>query len=141
MWNWTGIAKQFMRQGIQKLKNLFNKQLKIGGERGCVEQGQFDDILQTEQIANSSTTALDTTCQQTNSQVHTSEQEAFRQKYQLVEVLNSDGEWVSGYWVHKCLVVANLEGVERKWALVDELGGKYAFWGQIRLPRGGYEKS
>jgi len=67
----------------------------------------------------------------------TSIQKAFQQKYQPVEVLNSDGEWISGYWVHKCLVVANLEGAERKWALVDEREQKYVFCGEIRLPRVG----
>jgi hypothetical protein len=45
-------------------------------------------------------------------------------KYQPVEVLNSEGEWVSGYWVHKCIMVANLESIDRKWALVDEMGSK-----------------
>jgi hypothetical protein len=71
----------------------------------------------------------------TNSLNSTSQQEAFTKKYQPVEVLNSEGEWVSGYWVHKCLEVANLEGIERKYALYDESGAKYAFWGEIRLPR------
>jgi hypothetical protein len=67
--------------------------------------------------------------------VFTSQQETFQQKYQPVEVLNTQGEWVSGYFVHKCLVVANLEGIERKYALYDESGAVYAFWGEIRLPR------
>ncbi|NJO93267.1 MAG: hypothetical protein HC820_00900 [Hydrococcus sp. RM1_1_31] len=97
------------------------------GERGCVEQSQSSSILQTEPIANSSTAEQDTASQQTIFQVHTSQQEAFNRKYQPVEVLNRDGKWISGYWVHKCLVVANLEGVERKWALYDELGEKYVF--------------
>jgi hypothetical protein len=104
------------------------------GERGCVEQEQFDSVLQTEKIANSSTTQKDTSSQ-SNSIDPASQQEAFTRKYQAVEVLNRDGEWISGYFVHKCLVVANLEGIERKYALVDELGGKYAFWGEVRLPR------
>jgi hypothetical protein len=68
-------------------------------------------------------------------QTLTSQQEAFQQKYQPVEVLNSDGEWISGYFVHKCLVVSNLAGVERKYALYDERGDKYVFWGEIRLPK------
>ncbi|NJO94469.1 MAG: hypothetical protein HC820_09350 [Hydrococcus sp. RM1_1_31] len=104
------------------------------GERGCVEQTQFNDVLQNEQIVILPTTTEDTACQ-TNSLVPISQQKAFNQKYQPVEVLNSEGEWISGYFVYKCLIVANLEGVERKYALVDELGGKYAFWGEIRLPR------
>jgi hypothetical protein len=39
------------------------------------------------------------------------------------------------YYVHKCLIVANLEGVERKYALYDEMSEKYVFLGEIRLPR------
>jgi hypothetical protein len=109
------------------------------GERGCVEQGQFDSVLQNEQIANPSPTseAHRKTSFPTSSfnQTLTSQQEAFTKKYQPVEVLNSEGEWVSGYWVHKCLVVANLEGVERKYALYDEGGDKYVFLGEIRLPK------
>jgi len=99
-----------------------------------VEQAQLDGVLQNEQIVTFAIAQKDTSSQ-SNSQVHTSQQESFNQKYQPVEVLNSDGEWVKGYFVHKCFVVANLEGVERKYALVDELGAKYAFWGEIRLPR------
>jgi hypothetical protein len=109
------------------------------GERGCVEQAQSDDVLQTKPARKSSTTC--STHQKTSSHskplnpILTSQQEAFTEKYQAVEVLNSEGEWISGYFVHKCLVVANLEGIERNYALYDELGGKYAFLGQIRLPR------
>jgi hypothetical protein len=66
---------------------------------------------------------------------HNSKQKAFQEKYQPVEVLKSEGEWISGYFVHKCLVVANLAGIVRKWALVDERGDKYVFLGEIRLPR------
>jgi hypothetical protein len=105
------------------------------GERVGVEQLQSDDVLQTEQVSNSSTTQKDTLSQQTNSQNSTWGQKAFQQKYQPVEVRNSDGEWVSGYYVHKCLVVVNLAGIERKYALYDESGAKYVFWGEIRLPR------
>jgi hypothetical protein len=104
------------------------------GERGVVEQVQLDNVLQTDQNANSSTTTENTSFQ-TNSLASTSQQKSFQQKYQPIEVLNSDGEWVSGYWVHKCLVVANLAGIERKYALYDESGAVYAFWGEIRLPR------
>jgi hypothetical protein len=104
------------------------------GERGGTEQAQSVDVLQTDQNANSSTTTENTSFQ-TNSLASTSQQKSFQQKYQPIEVLNSDGEWVSGYWVHKCLVVANLAGIERKYALYDESGAVYAFWGEIRLPR------
>ncbi|NJO94504.1 MAG: hypothetical protein HC820_09575 [Hydrococcus sp. RM1_1_31] len=104
------------------------------GERVGVEQVRSENILQVEQPVDSFTTQEDTTCQ-TNSQDPTSQQEAFNQKYQPVEVLNSDGEWISGYFVHKYLVVANLEGIERKYALYDESGSLYTFWGEIRLPR------
>ncbi|NJO94168.1 MAG: hypothetical protein HC820_07090, partial [Hydrococcus sp. RM1_1_31] len=92
-------------------------------------KGQSDDVLQKSQSVHSSIT------QQIKSLDPTSQQEAFQQKYQLVEVLNSEGEWISGYSVHVCIVVANLAGIERKYALVDERGAKYAFLGQIRLPR------
>ena len=104
------------------------------GERGYVEQTQLGNILQTEQMVNSSTTKKETSSQ-SNSQASTSGQEAFQQKYQPVEVRNSDGEWVGGYLVHNCLVVSNLEGIERKWSLVDESGHKYVFFGEIRVPR------
>jgi hypothetical protein len=95
----------------------------------------FPYILQIEQSANSSTTYLNTSSQQTKSLDSTWGQEAFQQKYQPVEVRNSEGEWVRGYFVHKCLAVANLEGIERKYALVDKSEEKYIFWGEIRLPR------
>jgi AAA domain len=128
-------------QTVEQIKDTTTQQFiqqttKDEGERGCIEQTQCDRILQTEQIPNSFPTTEDTSSQ-TNSPDHTSQQEAFQQKYQPVEVLNSSGEWISGYFVHKCLVVANLAGIERKWALVDESGAKYAFWGEIRLPRVG----
>jgi hypothetical protein len=100
---------------------------------------QFDDVLQTEQTVNLSSTCPvhHETSFPTSSlnQPLTSQQEAFQQKYQPVEVKNSEGVWVRGYFVHKCLVVANLEGIERKYALYDESGALYAFWGEIRLPR------
>jgi hypothetical protein len=109
------------------------------GERGFVEQAKSQNILQTEPARNSSTTCstqIETSFPTGSfNQILTSQQEAFQQKYQPVEVLNSEGKWVSGYYVHKCLVVANLAGVERKYALYDESGSVYAFWGEIRLPR------
>jgi hypothetical protein len=124
---------------VDSVKNTEAQQViqpttKDEGERVGVEQLQSDDVLQADQSANSSTTT-ESTSFQTNSLNSTSQQEAFNRKYQPIEVLNSTGEWVSGYWVHKCLVVANLAGIERKYALYDESGALYAFWGEIRLPR------
>jgi hypothetical protein len=104
------------------------------GERGYVEQTQSGDVLQNERIVTFAIAQQDTSSQ-TKSPDLTSQQKAFNQKYQPVEVLNRDGEWISGYFVHKCLVVANLEGVERKYVLYDERGDKYVFLGEIRLPR------
>lgn len=97
----------------------------------------MDGVLQTEPTRNSSSTCSTQieTSSQAKFQDFTSQQEAFTEKYQPVEVLNSEGEWVSGYFVHKCLVVANLKGIERKYTLYDELGAVYAFLGKIRLPR------
>jgi hypothetical protein len=117
-----------------EIQQVIQHSTKDEGERGYVEQGQFDDVLQTEQTANSSTTSEDISSE-TNSFDHTSQQEAFNRKYQPVEVLNSEREWISGYWVHKCLEVANLEGIERKYALYAQKGEKYVFLGEIRLPR------
>jgi KaiC/GvpD/RAD55 family RecA-like ATPase len=108
------------------------------GERGFVEQAKSQNILQTEPARNSSTTCstqIETSSHSNSRDSIASQQEAFQQKYQPVEVLNSEGKWVSGYYVHKCLVVANLAGVERKYALYDESVSVYAFWGEIRLPR------
>jgi hypothetical protein len=124
-------------------QQVIQQTTKDKGERVGVEQVYCvrvawalpNRILQIEQIVNSSTTQQDTSSQ-TNSLDQTSQQKAFNQKYQHVEVLNGEGEWVSGYFVHKCLEVANLAGVERKWALSDKCGGKYVFFGEIRLPRG-----
>jgi hypothetical protein len=123
-------------QTVHETKNTEIQQViqhttKEEGERGYVEQVQLENVLQKERRVDFSTTQKETS----SSQDITSQQEAFTEKYQPVEVLNSDGEWISGYWVHKCLVVANLEGVERKYALYDERGEKYVFWGEIRLPR------
>jgi hypothetical protein len=115
-------------------KEFIQHSTKNEGERGGVEQAKSDDVLQNEQLVIPSTTHLNTSSQ-TNSLNFTSQQEAFQQKYQPVEVLNHEGEWVSGYFVHKCLEVANLEGIERKWALVDGCGDKYVFLGEIRQPR------
>jgi hypothetical protein len=115
-------------------QNFIQHTTRDEGERGCVEQSQLDDVLQISRSVHSTTTTEDT-AYQTNSQNPSSQQKAFQQKYQPVEVRNSEGEWVNGYYVHKCLIVANLEGVERKYALYDEMSEKYVFLGEIRLPR------
>ena len=56
-------------------------------------------------------------------------------KYQPVEILTSAGEWIAGFFVHSCMVVANLVGLERRFTLFDAQGGTYVFWGQIRPPQ------
>jgi hypothetical protein len=110
------------------------------GERVDVEQAQLDGVLQTEPAINFSSTC--STHIETSSHsnplnpIFTSQHKSFQVKYQPIEVRNSEGKWISGYFVHKCLVVANLAGVERKYALYDESGAKYVFLGEIRLPRG-----
>jgi hypothetical protein len=115
-------------------QQVIQQTTKDEGERVGVEQVHCERVLQIERQVDLSTTTEDTSSQ-TDFLDQTSQQEAFQQKYQPVEVLNHEGEWISGYYVHKCLVVANLEGVERKYALHDEGGDKYVFWGEIRLPR------
>jgi hypothetical protein len=56
-------------------------------------------------------------------------------KFQPVEILTSAGEWVAGYFVHSCIAVANLIGLERRYTLFDALGQIYVFRGQIRPPQ------
>ena len=53
-------------------------------------------------------------------------------KYQPVEILTGAGEWIAGFFVHSCMVVANLVGQERRFTLFDASGGTYIFFGQIR---------
>ena len=55
-------------------------------------------------------------------------------KYQPVEILTGAGEWIAGFFVHSCMVVANLVGQERRFTLFDASGGTYIFFGQIRPP-------
>jgi hypothetical protein len=86
---------------VDKAKNTETKEFiqhttKEEGERVGVEQEQFDDVLQNQQRVNLSPTT-EKTSSPTNSLNSTSQQEAFTKKYQPVEVLNSEGEWVSGY--------------------------------------------
>lgn len=53
-------------------------------------------------------------------------------RLQPVEVLTQAGAWIAGYFVHSCIAVANLIGVEQKFMLFDVDGGAYIFFGQIR---------
>jgi hypothetical protein len=53
-------------------------------------------------------------------------------RLQPVEILNSAGDWVAGYFVHSCIAVANLIGIEQKFTLFDAEGGAYTFLGQVR---------
>jgi hypothetical protein len=55
-------------------------------------------------------------------------------RLQPVEILTQAGDWVTGYFVHSCIAVANLIGIEQKFTLFDGDGGAYTFFGQIRLP-------
>ncbi len=51
---------------------------------------------------------------------------------QPVEILTSAGKWLTGYFVHSCIAVANLIGIERMFTLFDADGQMYRFLGQIR---------
>jgi type IV secretory pathway VirB10-like protein len=53
-------------------------------------------------------------------------------RLQPVEILTSAGDWVAGYFVHSCIAVANLIGIEQKFTLFDADGGAYTFLGQVR---------
>jgi hypothetical protein len=61
--------------------------------------------------------------------------QASRSKFQPVEILTKAGEWVAGYFVHSCIAVANLVGIERRFTLFDALGQTYVYRGQIRPPQ------
>lgn len=54
-------------------------------------------------------------------------------RLQPVEILTSAGDWVAGYFIHQCIAVANLIGIEQKFTLFDVDGGAYTFLGQVRL--------
>jgi hypothetical protein len=56
-------------------------------------------------------------------------------KLQPVEILTSAGKWLTGYFVHSCIAVANLISTERKFTLFDADGQMYRFLGQIRPPQ------
>jgi hypothetical protein len=53
-------------------------------------------------------------------------------RLQPVEILNSAGDWVAGYFIHQCIAIANLVGIEQKFTLFDADGGAYTFLGQVR---------
>jgi hypothetical protein len=60
------------------------------------------------------------------------QQPPYNRRLQPVEVLTSAGAWIAGYFVHSCIAVANLIGIEQKFTLFDGDGGAYTFFGQIR---------
>jgi hypothetical protein len=62
-------------------------------------------------------------------------QQLFNRRLQPVEILTSAGKWLTGYFVHSCIAVANLIGTERQYTLFDADGETYNFLGQIRSPR------
>lgn len=62
-------------------------------------------------------------------------QQRSHRQLQPVEILTSAGEWVSGYFVHSCIAVANLIGTERQYTLFDADEETYGFLGQIRPPQ------
>ncbi len=53
-------------------------------------------------------------------------------RLQPVEILNSAGDWVAGYFIHQCIAIANVIGLEQKFMLFDVEGGTYTFLGQVR---------
>ncbi len=62
------------------------------------------------------------------------QKQLFHRRLQPVEILTSAGDWVAGYFVHSCIVVTNLIGIEQKFTLFDANGGAYTFLGQVRPP-------
>ncbi|MEC4812737.1 MAG: DUF3987 domain-containing protein [Scytonema sp. PMC 1069.18] len=54
-------------------------------------------------------------------------------KLQPVEVLTATGEWIRGYFIHACVMVANFVGMDRQFTLFDANGEMYVFFGQIRV--------
>jgi hypothetical protein len=62
-------------------------------------------------------------------------QQPSNRQLQPVEILTSAGEWLTGYFVHSCIAVANLIGTERQYTLFDADGETYGFLGQIRPPQ------
>lgn len=62
-------------------------------------------------------------------------QKPSNRKLQPVEILHATGEWIGGYFVHNCIAVAKLVGIERQFTLFDADGEMCHFLGQIRQPR------
>ena len=60
------------------------------------------------------------------------QQQQSSRRLQPVEILTSAGDWVAGYFVHSCIAVANLIGIEQKFTLFDADGETYSFLGQVR---------
>ena len=60
------------------------------------------------------------------------QKQSTNRRLQPVEILTSAGDWVAGYFVHSCIAVANLVGIEQKFTLFDADGGAYTFLGQVR---------
>jgi hypothetical protein len=60
------------------------------------------------------------------------QQQPSNRRFQPVEILTSAGEWVAGYFVHSCIAVANLVGLERHYTLFDASGQTYVFRGLLR---------
>ncbi|GAB1540345.1 hypothetical protein NUACC21_30140 [Scytonema sp. NUACC21] len=54
-------------------------------------------------------------------------------KLQPVEVLTATGEWMSGYFIHACVMVANFVSMDRRFTLFDANGEMHVFFGQIRV--------
>jgi hypothetical protein len=60
------------------------------------------------------------------------QKQLFHRRLQPVEILTSAGDWVKGYFIHQCIAIANVVGLEQKFMLFDADGGTYTFLGQVR---------
>lgn len=60
------------------------------------------------------------------------QKQLFHRRLQPVEILTSAGDWVAGYFIHQCIAIANVVGLEQKFMLFDADGGTYTFLGQVR---------
>jgi hypothetical protein len=61
----------------------------------------------------------------------------FDRKLQPVEILTKTGEWISGYFLHACIVVANFANTDRQFTLFNADGEMYNFFGQVRPLKSG----
>jgi hypothetical protein len=52
--------------------------------------------------------------------------------WKSLDCLTSAGDWVAGYFIHQCIAIANVVGLEQKFMLFDADGGTYTFLGQVR---------